>query len=63
MKINRLFSILTMIINKERITAKELSEYFQVSIRTIQRDIDTLSVLSMLRLEKKVDINYLTTIK
>lgn len=44
MKIDRLFSILIMIINKEKITAKELSEYFQVSIRTIQRDIDTLSM-------------------
>lgn len=44
MKIDRLFSILMMIINKEKITAKELSEYFQVSVRTIQRDIDTLSM-------------------
>lgn len=44
MKIDRLFSILMIIINKEKITAKELSEYFQVSVRTIQRDIDTLSM-------------------
>jgi len=44
MKIDRLLSILMMIINKERITARELSEYFQVSVRTIQRDIDTLSM-------------------
>ena len=44
MKIDRLFSILMIIINKEKITAKELSEHFQVSVRTIQRDIDTLSM-------------------
>lgn len=44
MKIDRLFSILMIIVNKEKITAKELSEHFQVSVRTIQRDIDTLSM-------------------
>ncbi|MGF7060224.1 helix-turn-helix transcriptional regulator [Brassicibacter mesophilus] len=44
MKIDRLLSILMIIINKEKITAKELSEYLQVSVRTIQRDIDTLSM-------------------
>ncbi|ADL53929.1 helix-turn-helix transcriptional regulator [Clostridium cellulovorans] len=44
MKIDRLFSILLMIINKEKITAKELAEHYQVSVRTIQRDIDTLSM-------------------
>lgn len=44
MKIDRLFSILMMIINKEKITAKELAEHYQVSVRTIQRDIDTLSM-------------------
>lgn len=44
MKIDRLFSILMIIINKEKITAKELSEHFEVSVRTIQRDIDTLSM-------------------
>lgn len=44
MKIDRLLGILMMIINREKITAKELSEYFHVSVRTIQRDIDTLSM-------------------
>lgn len=43
MKIDRLLSILILIVNKEKVTAKELAEHFQVSIRTIQRDIDTLS--------------------
>jgi len=44
MKIDRLLSILMMLINKKKVTAKELSEYFEVSVRTIQRDMDTLSM-------------------
>lgn len=44
MKIDRLLSILMMLITKKKVTAKELSDYFKVSVRTIQRDIDTLSV-------------------
>lgn len=42
MKTDRLMSILLMISNKELITAKKLSEYFEVSIRTIYRDIESL---------------------
>ena len=32
MQINRLFEMLHMMLNKKNITAKELSEYFEVSI-------------------------------
>lgn len=42
MKINRLVSVLLIIIQKKKVTAKELSNTFGVSIRTIQRDIDNL---------------------
>lgn len=42
MKIDRLIGILMMLINKEKVTARQLSEYFEVSLRTIQRDMDTL---------------------
>ena len=42
MQINRLFEIVYILINKKSITAKELSEHFEVSQRTIYRDIDTL---------------------
>ncbi len=31
-----------LLLNKKKLTAKELSEYFEVSVRTIQRDIDSL---------------------
>ena len=42
MQINRLFEIVYILLNKKSITAKELSEHFEVSQRTIYRDIDTL---------------------
>lgn len=44
MKINRLTEIILILLNKEKITAKELSDKFQVSTRTIYRDIETLSL-------------------
>ena len=43
MKIDRLFSIVHILINKKIVTAGELAEYFDVSVRTIYKDIDTLS--------------------
>ena len=33
-----------MLINKKKVTARQLSEYFEVTVRTIQRDMDTLSM-------------------
>lgn len=43
MKIDRLFAITNILINKKNVTAAELAEKFDVSIRTIYRDIDILS--------------------
>lgn len=43
MQINRLFQIIYILLHKKTITAKELAERFEVSVRTIYRDIDTLS--------------------
>jgi len=43
MKINRLFEITTILLNKGTVTAKELADRFGVSTRTIYRDIDVLS--------------------
>jgi predicted DNA-binding transcriptional regulator YafY len=43
MQINRLFEIIYILLNKKMITAQELAEHFEVSVRTIYRDIDTLS--------------------
>lgn len=43
MQINRLFEIVYILLDKRNVTAKELAEYFEVSVRTIYRDVDTLS--------------------
>lgn len=42
MQINRLFEMFYILINKKHITAKELALHFEVSVRTIYRDIDIL---------------------
>ncbi|NLU24422.1 MAG: YafY family transcriptional regulator [Clostridiales bacterium] len=44
MRIDRLVNILYILINKERVTIKELSEKLEVSRRTIFRDLDTLNL-------------------
>jgi predicted DNA-binding transcriptional regulator YafY len=43
MKVERLISILMLLLNRKKLTARELAEYFEVSVRTIQRDMDSLS--------------------
>jgi len=47
MKLNRLFEILYLLMNKKQITANELAEHFEVSKRTILRDIDALTEAGM----------------
>lgn len=44
MQIDRLFKIVYILLDKQQITAKELSETFEVSTRTIYRDVETLSL-------------------
>ncbi|MCX3068357.1 YafY family protein [Cetobacterium somerae] len=43
MKINRVFEILYILLNREKISSKELAEKFEVSVRTIYRDIEIIS--------------------
>lgn len=43
MKINRLIEITTILLNKKTVTASDLAARFNVSTRTIYRDIDVLS--------------------
>lgn len=43
MKIERLLAMTIMLLNRRKVTAKELSEYFGVSVRTIYRDVETLN--------------------
>lgn len=44
MQINRLFEIVYLLLDKKQMTAKELAEHFEVSTRTVYRDVETLSV-------------------
>lgn len=41
---NRLFEIVYILLHKKKVTAKELAERFEVSVRTIYRDLDALSI-------------------
>jgi predicted DNA-binding transcriptional regulator YafY len=43
-KIERLLGIIFLLINRDKMTAKELGDYFSVSVKTIYRDIETLSL-------------------
>ncbi|MCJ8012904.1 YafY family transcriptional regulator [Paenibacillus sp. KQZ6P-2] len=43
MKIDRLLAMTVLLLNRGRISAKELAERFEVSTKTIYRDMDTLS--------------------
>lgn len=42
MQISRLFQIIYILLKKKSVTAGELAEHFEVSVRTIYRDIDAL---------------------
>ena len=44
MKIDRLVSIIMILLERERIGAQELAEQFEVSPRTIYRDIDSINL-------------------
>jgi len=43
LKINRLLEIMTILLNRQSVTAKELAGRFAVSTRTIYRDVEVLS--------------------
>lgn len=42
MKLDRLIGILSILLQRQRVTAPELAQLFEVSRRTISRDVDTL---------------------
>lgn len=44
MKVDRLISIIMLLLDKERIGAQELADMFEVSPRTIYRDIDAINL-------------------
>lgn len=44
MKIDRLISIIVVLLRRERVQAKELAEIFDVSVRTILRDVEAINM-------------------
>lgn len=44
MKVDRLVSIIMILLDKERVGAQELADMFEVSLRTIYRDIDAINM-------------------
>ena len=44
MKVDRLVSIIMILLDKKRIGAQELADMFEVSPRTIYRDMDTINM-------------------
>ena len=44
MKVDRLISIVLVLLDKNRISAQELADMFEVSLRTIYRDIDAIEL-------------------
>jgi len=44
LKIDRLVAILVMLLRKDRVQAKELAERFDVSVRTILRDVEAINL-------------------
>lgn len=44
MKIDRLLGMLIYLLNRDTVSARELAERFEVSVRTVQRDMETLGL-------------------
>jgi predicted DNA-binding transcriptional regulator YafY len=44
MRIDRMLTIIVMLLNRDRIRARELSKKFEVSVRTVYRDIDAINL-------------------
>ncbi len=43
MKIDRLLSMTILLLNRRKMTAPDLADYFEVSVRTVYRDVETLN--------------------
>ena len=47
MKIDRLVSMVMVLLDKQRISARELADRFEVSLRTVYRDMEAISMAGM----------------
>ncbi len=53
MKVYRLLSIITILLKNDLVNAKYLAEKHEVSVKTIQRDIETLNMAGILSIQKR----------
>ena len=44
MRIDRLLAVTVMMLNRDRVTARELAEKFEISVRTIYRDLEAIGL-------------------
>lgn len=44
MRIDRMLGIIVLLLNRDRVSAKQLAEKFEVSVRTVYRDIDSINM-------------------
>ncbi len=50
-KVDRLYGMTVYLLNNGKATARELSQKFEVSVRTIQRDVESLCQAGMIILD------------
>jgi predicted DNA-binding transcriptional regulator YafY len=44
MRIDRMLTIIVMLLNRDRVTARELADKFEISVRTVYRDIEAINL-------------------
>ena len=54
MKLNRLIGIISILLQKDKTTISELAEKFEVSYRTVIRDIEAINIMSSYKIDRTV---------
>ena len=57
MRIDRMLAIIVILLNRDRITARKLADKFEVSVRTIYRDIEAINTAGI-QVKTKVEDSF-----